>query len=98
MATTNEIFLEGQAFYDARDFEAAVEKWTQAAEQGNADAQYMLGDCYYSGVGVGKNVHKAVEWFEKAAAQEDDDALDTLYVLAEQGVKDAKEALTRLKQ
>ena len=41
-----------------------------AAEEGNAEAQYELGDCYLSGItGEGKNMIEAARWFRKAAAQ-----------------------------
>ena len=39
----------------------------QAAEQGNAYAQKMLGDAYEQGKGVEKNLKLAADWREKAA-------------------------------
>ena len=39
------------------------------AEQGYANAQYSLGDCYYFGNGVTQDYAKAVEWYQKAAEQ-----------------------------
>ena len=45
-------------------------KWFQkAAEQGNADAQRLLGLCYYTGDGVEKDLSEAVKWTRKAAEQ-----------------------------
>ncbi|MEG1788385.1 MAG: SEL1-like repeat protein, partial [Kiritimatiellia bacterium] len=44
-------------------------------------AQYNLGTCYYSGVGVACDAAEAVKWFRKAA---------------EQGHAAAKEALRQL--
>ena len=40
-----------------------------AATKGNAEAQFYLGLCYYSGAGVTKNHAEAVKWFRKAAEQ-----------------------------
>ena len=40
-----------------------------AAEQGDADAQDLLGDCYQYGWHVHKDYAAAVEWYEKASAQ-----------------------------
>ena len=40
-----------------------------AATNGDADAQYNLGDCYCKGLGVAKNYQEAVKWFRKAAGQ-----------------------------
>ena len=34
-----------------------------AADQGNAEAQWRLGDCYFFGHGVGKNKREAVNWY-----------------------------------
>lgn len=39
------------------------------AEQGNADFQYLLGTCYDNGWGVDANYGSALEWFQKAAKQ-----------------------------
>ena len=39
------------------------------AEQGDAKAQYDLGNCYDTGKGVAKNVVEAVRWFRKSAEQ-----------------------------
>ena len=39
----------------------------KAAEQGNADAQYKLGKCYYDGDGVAQDHIEAVKRFKKAA-------------------------------
>ena len=41
------------------------------AKQGDAGAQFMLGDCYYRGEGVEKDFAEAVKWYRKAAAQGD---------------------------
>lgn len=49
--------------------EAAVKWLTQAAHQGNAMAQYNLGDMYYFGFGVEKNVMAAFEWYLAATAK-----------------------------
>lgn len=57
---------------------------TQAA-QGNADAQYRLGDLYNSGDLVPQDYKKAAHWFEKAAAQGHVGAQNDLGVLYEAG-------------
>ena len=41
----------------------------KAAEQGDAMAQFNLGQCYTNGTGVEKDEQKAVEWYKKAAEQ-----------------------------
>ena len=47
----------------------AVYWYRQAAIQGDADSQYMLGLCYASGEGVKKDNRKAIEWFQKSSRQ-----------------------------
>ena len=65
-----------------KDTSKAVEWFTKAAEQGDAQAQCNLGVCYEYGMSVEKNITKAIEWYTKAT---------------EQGDEDAKKALDRLK-
>lgn len=83
--------------FDVFKYEAEVEaevtalKYRKAAERGEADAQYRLGDCYAVGRGVEKNDAEAVKWYRKAAEQGDADAQ---YSLGEcYAVKDETEAL-----
>ena len=47
----------------------AVNWYRKAAEQGNADAQYMLGVAYMSGDGVVQDEAEAMKWYRKAAEQ-----------------------------
>jgi tetratricopeptide (TPR) repeat protein len=45
-------------------------KWfKKAAIQGIIQAEYNLGKCYEDGLGVDKNIPKAVKWYTKAAEQ-----------------------------
>ena len=47
-------------------------QWKRDAEQGDAEAQYLLGYCYFNGTnGAEKNYEKAVYWYRKAAEQGD---------------------------
>ncbi len=41
----------------------------KAAEQGNRNAQFLLGGMYKSGKGVGRDDYEAAKWFTKAADQ-----------------------------
>ena len=47
----------------------AVEWFRKAAEQGEAHAQFMLGMCYFNGVGITQDKTEAVKWLQKAAKQ-----------------------------
>ena len=52
-----------------KDQETTVQRYREAAEQGDAEAQSNLGVCYYFGEGVKKDKKEAVKWFRKAAEQ-----------------------------
>jgi TPR repeat protein len=39
------------------------------AKTGDSDAEFVLGKCYYNGLGVAQNKTEAFKWLEKAAGQ-----------------------------
>ncbi len=54
---------------NASNYDSGVFEFQQKlAKGGNAQAQYQLATMYESGRGVAKNIGKAREWYEKAAA------------------------------
>ena len=57
----------------------------QAAEQGDADAQYNLGVMYANGRGVRQDDAQAVQWYRKAAEQGDAEAQFNLGVMYADG-------------
>jgi len=59
-------YLGARAFAN-KDFQQAAGWFRKAAEQDNANAQYMVGVQYASGLGALKDYAKAAEWFRKAA-------------------------------
>lgn len=64
------------------DYAEVVEWQRKAAEQGDPEAQYMLGNIYAEGLGITQDNKQAVEWFRKAAEQRHKDAqykLGTMY-------------------
>jgi TPR repeat protein len=56
-----------ELFYDEN--EDAIPLFQKLAEQGHAEAQYQLADCYDEGIGVDEDKVKAAEWWIKAAEQ-----------------------------
>ena len=48
-------------------YDSKVQQYILAAKQGNVDAQYNLGECYYFGKGTKKDISKAIEWYTTAA-------------------------------
>ena len=74
-------FEDGHAAYLRGDIDTALSIWTPLAEQGNAEAQYMLGLIYFNGRYVPKDNAVAAHWLELSAAQGNTDAELLLGVL-----------------
>jgi uncharacterized protein len=55
--------------YERKDFATSVEIWRRYAEQGNAEAQTLLGAMFWSGEGVPRDHHEAAKWYLRAAEQ-----------------------------
>lgn len=51
------------------DYAAAIKEWRQPAIDGDADAQFNLGQAYKLGRGVPVDLKLAEDWYRKAAAQ-----------------------------
>ena len=49
-------------------------KLLSLAKHGDANAQYDLGEAYYHGKGVDKDLFEAVKWYKLAADQGDEKA------------------------
>lgn len=85
MALANEYFLKAAArgfnsaqpkegsYVDEKDVpmdpEALVKWCREEAKQGNAAAQYRLGNFYFEGIDIPQNHAKAVKWYRRAAEQ-----------------------------
>jgi TPR repeat protein len=68
----------------------------ESAQQGDANAQFTLGECYKYGEGVAKDAVEAVKWFRKAAEQGDAKAefnLGLCYYTGKGVAKDAVEGV-----
>ena len=57
------------AIEQQKDFKAILEIVPPLAEQGDANAQALLGRMYEEGLGVKQDDVKAMKWFRKAAEQ-----------------------------
>jgi hypothetical protein len=55
--------------YNRGDYATALREWTPLAEQGDADAQYNLGQMYRRGQGVPQDYKTAMKWYTLAAEQ-----------------------------
>jgi len=67
-------YEDGVTAYDKGDYATAAREYRKAAEQGHADAQYILGVMYNFGKGVPENYTEAIKWYRKAAEQGHADA------------------------
>ena len=53
--------------YDERRYKEAILYFNVAADAGDANAMYRLGNIYYSGTGASVNYSQAIKWYKKAA-------------------------------
>src|SRR3954464_6433021 len=60
--------------YERGDYATAVAQWRIAAERGDPDAQFNLGQAYKLGRGVAADLHQAEAWYRKAALQHHEQA------------------------
>jgi TPR repeat protein len=67
-------YEDGAAAYNRGDYTAARRLWLPLAEEGNADAQTMLGIMYEEGQSVTQDFAVAVTWYRRAADQGHPDA------------------------
>ena len=78
------------------EYEATAKVVRKSAEEGDASAQFRLGQLYDEGTGVSQDYGQAKEWFEKAAKQGHVGAqvnLGTLYLQGEGAPRSAQMAL-----
>jgi hypothetical protein len=75
--------------YHEKDYATAVKELTVLSEQGNSDAQLILGKMYMMGEGVPKDSEQAIKWLKAAAVQENADAqffLGSIYLLPQRDI------------
>lgn len=72
---SDQLLKRGKEAYSRGDYALAVSLFRQAADKGNPDAQFRIGNLYYNGShGYQKSYKKAFGWYSKAAAQGNADA------------------------
>ena len=67
--TAQELLNEANTKYEAGQMDAALELYTQAANKGLAEAQFLVGKMYYLGENGSKDYSSASMWFKRAARQ-----------------------------
>ena len=78
-------FEDGFAAAQKGDFATALRLWTPLAEQGDAFAQYNLGNMYDNGQGVAQDYKTAVKWYTLSAEQGIAEAQYNLGLMYENG-------------
>ena len=68
----------GEQYLNKGDAERAASCFKKSAEFGNAEAQRLLGDCYFWGEGIREDTREAVKWYRLAAGQGDASAQRSL--------------------
>ena len=58
-----------QQAYAQQTSKSKFDQTLELARQGNADAQFNLGQMYAEGIRVGNDEREAVNWYRKAATQ-----------------------------
>ncbi len=87
---------DARAQNNLSDLDDSIRALIRKAQQGNADAQYNLGNMYRLGQGVPKDFTKAVYWLRKAAGQGYANAqynLGNMYRLGQGVLKDFTKAV-----
>ena len=75
--------------YEKKEYATALTEFTAVAEQGNQEAQLIVGKMYMIGQGVEKDSEQAIHWFKAAADQGNTDAqffLGAIYLLPQRDI------------
>lgn len=87
---------DGWEAFQIREFNTAFKKWNPFAEA-DADAQYVIGDKYFSGrLGADQDFKIAAKWYRLAAEQGNAKAQDSLGLIYRNGLgvtRDYKESV-----
>jgi hypothetical protein len=60
-------FARGVQAYDGGDYRTAAEEWRLAAEGCDPRAETALAMLYQDGLGVPRDIRRAIHWYERAA-------------------------------
>jgi len=69
MSDIEKIIDLAKEHYRQKEYEKAFKLYKQAAEQCNAEAQWLLGLCYKNGEGVEPDEEQAAYWHRRAMKQ-----------------------------
>ncbi|HUH26397.1 MAG TPA: tetratricopeptide repeat protein [Flavobacterium sp.] len=83
----NQEYTQGQEYVKANKYLEAIEAFRLAAEKGNAQALYEIGELYHNGGnGIVQNYQTAMEYYLKAAELDNGDAFNAIGKMYFEGV------------
>ena len=68
MGTAIKIGLKYDQFKQKKEYKEAINNLTNAAENGNGKAQFLLGLMCETGVGMEQCIEKAINWYQKSVS------------------------------
>ncbi|MEM7464214.1 MAG: hypothetical protein AAF362_16200 [Pseudomonadota bacterium] len=102
LVTTNLVaagdYEDGIKAYDGADYPTAFQHLKQAADDGNPDAQALIGYMYANGQGVRIDYISAYQWYELSAAQGNRNAAENRSNIAKNMTADQITEAKRLAQ
>jgi TPR repeat protein len=84
-ASIDDALRKGREAFLQKDYAQALSWFRKAADQGDAIAQFMVGDMYDDGIGVTPDYGQALSWYRKAADQGYAGAQNNLGVMYQRG-------------
>lgn len=81
--------LIGQCYYEQKNYKQALKYFIFASKKNN-DSLYYLGQCFFHGYGVDKDVKKASDFFHTAADKGNNNAIG--FLLEQQRIEEQKKA------
>jgi len=69
---------QGVEYYDNSQFEEAYKVLIEYANNGNDEAQYIIGLLYFHGDYVDQSLEEAIVWFNRSAKRRNLDAMSML--------------------
>ena len=78
-------FQKGIEAHDRDDYATALREFKALAEQGDVNAQFLLGEMYANGQGLTQDYAQAVKWYRLAAEQGDAFAQNNLGLMYAEG-------------
>ncbi len=67
--TAHADFTQGQKAFEAQDYAEAYNQWRLAADQGDGQSQFGMGQLFQQGLGIPQNFVEAHKYYNLAAAQ-----------------------------